>query len=450
MKFRHSNRVFISPHYLRPNHQHQWRQFSTSFLKKFRTTPQARASFNGGSNNSQGNTFLVPGATLATLLMLGALHARRLYDDKKVEEAREKGIEIEFKPDVKASFLRMLPLRSISRFWGFLTSVEFPVWMRPYVYKAWAGAFHSNLEEAALPLDEYASLREFFVRTLKEGSRPIDPDLHCLVSPVDGIILRFGELKGVGAMIEQVKGFSYSVSSLLGSSPFLPMIAEGDMREESGEEECTLTEKRKKSWWRISLASPKVRDAMSARPMKGLYYCVIYLKPGDYHRVHSPVDWNVLVRRHFSGRLFPLNERATRTIRNLYVENERVVLEGMWQEGFMAIAAIGATNIGSIELFIEPELRTNRPRKKLLHSEPPEERVYEPEGVGVMLKKGDEMAAFNMGSTVVLVFQAPTLKSLKSGDISSDFRFCVKRGDKIRVGEALGKQRSLSTSSETR
>lgn len=114
----------------------------------------------------------------------------------------------------------------------------------------------------------------------------------------------------------------------------------------------------------------------------------------------------------FAGRLFPLNERATRTIRNLYVENERVsllfdallniccaalfsslkdhtclkikikssvcnmlanllhlysssiifsllhfsksndqvVLEGRWQEGFMAMAAIGATNIGSIEV----------------------------------------------------------------------------------------------------
>ncbi|KAH9777201.1 phosphatidylserine decarboxylase proenzyme 1 [Citrus sinensis] len=377
--------------------------------------------------------------------MLGALHARRMYDDRKVEEAREKGIEIEFKPDAKASFLRLLPLRSISRIWGFMTSVEYPVWMRPYVYKAWARAFHSNLEEAALPLGEYASLREFFVRTLKQGSRPIDHDPHCLVSPVDGIVLRVGELKGVGAKIEQVKGFSYSVSSLLGSSSFLPMIEEGDMHEQSGEQESTPTEKTKKSWWSISLASPRVRDTATTRshvlfscPVKGLYYCVIYLKPGDYHRIHSPVDWNVLVRRHFSGRLFPLNERATRTVRNLYVENERVVLEGMWQEGYLAMAAVGATNIGSIELVIEPELRTNQPRKKLLHSEPPEERVYEPQGVGMMLKKGDEVGAFNMGSTVVLVFQAPTIKSPKRGD-NSNFRFCIKRGDKIRVGEGLGR-----------
>ena len=43
------------------------------------------------------------------------------------------------------------------------------------------------------------------------------------------------------------------------------------------------------------------------------------------------------------------------------------------------------------QLSIEPELKTNRPRKKLLPSEPPEERLYEPEGVGMMLKKGDEV-----------------------------------------------------------
>ncbi|XP_059443960.1 phosphatidylserine decarboxylase proenzyme 1, mitochondrial isoform X2 [Corylus avellana] len=440
MKFRASHRLPLFLYHTRRGYLHSQHRCFNSFLQKFQRTTKARASINGGSGRSQSDSFLVPGATVATLLMLGFLHARRLYDGKKIEEAREKGIEFEFQPDVKATFLTLLPLRSISRFWGFLTGRELPVWLRPYAYRAWARAFHSNLEEAALPLDEYASLRHFFVRTLKEGSRPIDRDPRCLVSPVDGTVLRFGELKGAGAMIEQVKGFSYSVSSLLGTSSLLPMIAEEDMQEERSEQESTSKEKNKRSWWRVSLVSSKVWNPMSARPMKGLFYCVIYLMPGDYHRIHSPVDCSILVRRHFSGCLFPVNERATRTIPNLYVENERVVLEGLWKEGFMAIAAIGATNIGSIELFIEPELRTNRPRKNLLHSNPPEERIYEPEGVGVMLKKGDEVAAFNMGSTVVLIFQAPISKSVEEdGDSSLEFKFCIKRGDRIRVGEALGR-----------
>ncbi|XP_034217084.1 phosphatidylserine decarboxylase proenzyme 1, mitochondrial isoform X3 [Prunus dulcis] len=419
MKFRASHRVCIFSHSTHLNSLHNQRRCFASFLKKLHKTPQARSFSNGGGGGSKGDSFLLPGATVATLLMLGALHVRRMYDDRKVEEALEKGTEFEFQPDVK----------------------EIPVSLRPYVYGAWARAFHSNLEEAALPLDEYTSLREFFVRTLKEGSRPIDPDPRCLVSPVDGTVLRFGELRGAGAMIEQVKGFSYSVFSLLGASSFLPLIAKGDVHEESSEPENASREKSKKSWLRVSLASPKVWDPVSTCPIKGLFYCVIYLKPGDYHRIHAPADWNVLVRRHFSGCLLPVNERATRTIRNLYVENERVVLEGLWKEGFMALAAVGATNIGSIELSIEPELRTNQARKKLLHSEPPEERIYEPDGIGRTLKKGDEVAAFNMGSTVVLVFQAPISLSQENGDSSSEFRFSVQRGDRVRVGEALGRWR---------
>ncbi|KAL6985999.1 phosphatidylserine decarboxylase 1 [Sarracenia purpurea var. burkii] len=360
MKFRVSQRFTLVGNHTRISHFHQQRLCFSSFLRKVQKT-RVPASINGGrSSHSEGNSFLVPGATVATIVMLGALHARRLYDDKKLEEARDKGIEFEFQPDAK-------------------------------------------------------------------------------ISPVDGTVLRFGEVKEAGTMIEQVKGISYSVSSLLGASSFLPGIAGEDVQQESRGKEKTPGDENKRSWWRISLASPKVREPAPTCPMKGLFYCVIYLNPGDYHRIHSPVDWNVLGRRHFSGRLFPVNERATRTIRNLYVENERVVLEGRWKEGFIAMAAIGATNIGSIELFIEPALQTNRPRKKLLHSEPPEERFYEPEGVGVMLRKGDEVAAFNMGSTVVLVFQAPTSKLPGEKSASSEFTFSIQRGDRVRVGEPLGR-----------
>lgn len=419
-----------------PIQQHHRSLFTSSFNKT------ARASINGGTNGSEGSPFILPGATVATILMLGALHARRLYQDRKLQDARESGIELEFSPDAQASFYRLLPLRTISRIWGFATSVEYPSWLRPYVYKAWARAFHSNLEEVALPLDQYASLRDFFTRSLKEGSRPIDPDQHSLVSPVDGTILRVGELKS-GAMIEQIKGASYSAAALLGASSFLT-IGQDKVYGENTELENTTDEASKKSWWRVSLAYPKVRDPIPVRPMKGVFYCVIYLQPGDYHRVHSPVDWRVSIRRHFPGKLLPVYERARRTIKNLYVENERVVLEGQWEEGFMALAAIGATNIGSIQLFIEPELKTNRPQK-LLHSELPSERAYDHEGVGVELKKGEEVAAFNMGSTIVLVFQAPVSKSSED-NTSSEFKFCVNRGDRICMGEALGRWHGSSSS----
>lgn len=360
-----------------------------------------------------------------------------MYDDKKVEDLKVKGMEQEFSPDAKAAFLRFVPLRSVSRLWGYLMSVDIPVPLRPFIYKAWSRAFHSDLDEVALPLENYASLQEFFARSLKEGSRPVDLDQKSLVSPVDGKILRLGELKGSNAMIEQVKGFSYSASSLLGANSSLHEAANEDRNNQYPEQSLTEDSSRK-SWWHISFASPKVRNPATC-PKKGIFYCVIYLKPGDYHRIHSPVDWQVLLRRHFAGRLYPTNERAARTIRNLYIENERVVLEGQWKEGFLAVAAIGATNVGSVKLLIEPELKTNRPLKKLLPSGTPDERVYEPEGVGLMIKKGEEVAAFNMGSTVVLVFQAPISESPEKIKGGPEFKFCVRNGDRIRVGEVIGR-----------
>ncbi|KAL8244595.1 hypothetical protein R6Q59_010853 [Mikania micrantha] len=183
MNFRVSHRLppFAHP----PIFNHQRIRSSLFFLRNLHSaTNQARASINGSgsSSGSKGNPFLVPGATVATIFMLGALHARRMYSDKKIEEARDSGIELELQPDVKAKFLMMLPLRFISRFWGFLSSTELPVWLRPYAHRAWARAFHSNLEEVALPLDQYASVKDFFVRSLKEGCRPVDTDQHSLVT----------------------------------------------------------------------------------------------------------------------------------------------------------------------------------------------------------------------------------------------------------------------------
>ncbi|GAA0142934.1 hypothetical protein LIER_35656 [Lithospermum erythrorhizon] len=97
MKFRGYQR-FIPPFSYNSKHYYQKHVYFTTLFRKVQST-KAHAS-NGAS---QGNSFLVPGATFATIVMFGALHARRLYNDNKIEEAREKGIELEFQPDAKVN-----------------------------------------------------------------------------------------------------------------------------------------------------------------------------------------------------------------------------------------------------------------------------------------------------------------------------------------------------------
>lgn len=191
--------------------------------------------------------------------------------------------------------------------------------------------------------------------------------------------------------------------------------------------------------------SPSLEGPMSIskpleRSLKGLFYCVLYLGPGDYHRIHSPSDWKIRLRRHFAGKLFPVNDRAVRTVRNLYVVNERVILEGEWSQGLMAMAAVGATNVGSIEIAMEPELETNLPL--LARHAPPivTTQKYGIGGEGLGVKAGDEVAVFNLGSTVVLVFEAPVIgdDSATSSLQGEQFRFLLKKGQRVKMGEAIG------------
>lgn len=73
-------------------------------------------------------------------------------------------------------------------------------------------------------------------------------------------------------MIEQVKGFSYPATSLLGEKTFLPMAMGEDMIDEEGEKvKITSNSSRRKSWWRISFASPKVQDPIQTRYFKFIF-----------------------------------------------------------------------------------------------------------------------------------------------------------------------------------
>ena len=47
---------------------------------------------------------------------------------------------------------------------------------------------------------------------------------------------------------------------------------------------------------------------------------------------------------------------------------------------------------------------------------------------GKELVRGQQMGAFNLGSTIVLVFEAP-----------KDFEFTVEAGDRLRLGQPIGR-----------
>ena len=198
----------------------------------------------------------------------------------------------------------------------------------------------------------------------------------------------------------------------------------------------------------------------------GLYYCVVYLAPGDYHRFHSPVSWVVEARRHFAGELYSVSPYLQRTLPGLFTLNERVVLLGRWKYGFFSYTPVGATNVGSIVVNFDRELRTNSlltdtlaDRAAMAAQEKGEpysgyaEATYassSPVLGGHALRRGEEMGGFQLGSTIVMVFEAP--KGVRpsfdqgwmvdgegrDGSRKGGWKWCVEKGMRVKVGERLG------------
>jgi phosphatidylserine decarboxylase len=410
-----------------------------------------------------------------------------------------------------------LPLKGLSRLWGKFNEIEIPYYLRPFGFKLYSFIFGVNLNEVAEPdLHTYPNLAHFFYRTLKPGVRPLDPNQNAIISPADGKVLQFGKIES--GEVEQVKGMTYSVDALLGTgtpdtspnpsnpnSLFTPPQSDrpkrSGARHREGDEEVIKHDEEFARVNGISYTLPnllsgparkqKDKHAMDASTHSApsseaevradlalgekpwynrltqenrtaLYYCVIYLAPGDYHRFHSPASWVVEKRRHFAGELYSVSPYLQRTLPGLFVLNERVVLMGRWRWGFFSMTPVGATNVGSIVINFDKELKTNSlltdteadraAEEAAARGEPYSgfaEASYEnasPILHGHALKRGEEMGGFKLGSTIVLVFEAPKGQrpSLDEGWLGEPqkrrggWNWNVVKGQKVKVGEAIG------------
>ena len=266
----------------------------------------------------------------------------------------------------------LLPKQALTAFAGWVASRQ-----RGRVTTAlirwFVGKYQVNMAEAANPdISSYLSFNDFFTRALRPDVRPLAS--AALVCPVDGAISQFGTIEG--EQIFQAKGHQYSTTALVGG------------------------------------------DAALAAQFRGGSFATIYLSPRDYHRIHMPCDGRLLRMIYVPGDLFSVNPVTARGVPGLFARNERVVCVFDTAQGPMVLTLVGATIVGSMATVWHGML----PREGALR-----EWHYDNQTPPVLLKKGDEMGRFLLGSTVVLLFPHGPLQ----------FNPGWQPGGPVRLGDAM-------------
>ncbi len=268
--------------------------------------------------------------------------------------------------------LYILPHHLVSRFIYRLTRIESR--FVPAAIRQFARLFNIDLQEATHPdPGHYKTFNQFFTRSLKDGARSISGNEHQLCSPVDGRVSQLGSISS-GTII-QAKGRNYSVSELLGG-----------------------------------------RESDISVFQNGTF-ATLYLSPRDYHRIHMPTTGDLCAMHYIPGRLFSVAPHTVRVVPRLFARNERVVAVFNTEAGRVAMVLVGAINVAAIET-VWAGLVTPPTQQNIIYKD------YEPSTH--VLKKGQEMGRFNMGSTVILLLENGTLRS----DLSA--------GDPVRMGQFLG------------
>ena len=257
--------------------------------------------------------------------------------------------------------LRRLPQAAMSRAFGALADTPIPRRFRRVLLSGFARTLGIDASQAELPLAEYGSLNAFFVRRLKPGARRWPGEPGTVGSPVEAVAGQCGRLSA-GTLL-QAKGRWYTAADLLD-------------------------------------------DHVEARRFHHGSYVTLYLSPRHYHRIHAPIGGGISNARHIPGSLLPVNAPSVAHVPNLFAINERLACYIDSSLGRVAVVAIGAYNVGRISASFDAAWAaqgwvTNRPTSA------PETRSYTP---AVTVAIGDEIMAFHLGSTVVLLFENERLR----------------------------------------
>ncbi len=247
-----------------------------------------------------------------------------------------------------------IPQHGLTRLMGKLASAKAGS-LTTAVIRWFIKQYNVNMDEAKHPDPKhYKSFNEFFVRELKSGARPIASDDNLLTHPADACVSQFGPV--VDGQLIQAKGHLYSALELLGG------------------------------------------DEQLAQEFDQGAFATLYLSPRDYHRVHMPCDGTLRQMIYVPGDLFSVNPLTAENVPNLFARNERVVCIFDTEFGPMAQVLVGATIVGSIELIWAGTVTPPRGNTVYRWNYPAQGHT------SVILKKGQEMGRFKLGSTVINLF----------------------------------------------
>ena len=252
----------------------------------------------------------------------------------------------------------LLPKQALTQFAGWVASRE-RGWVTTEIIRRFVAKYRVNMDEALdSDISGYLTFNDFFTRALKPGARPMAQ--AALVCPVDGAISQFGAI--AHDQLIQAKGHQYSTTAMVGG------------------------------------------DAALAALYQDGHFATIYLSPKDYHRIHMPCDGRLSRMIYVPGELFSVNPVTARGVPGLFARNERVVCVFESARGPFVLALVGATIVGSMATVWHGVV--NPPRGKAVR-----EWRYPASGQPeVVLKQGDEMGRFLLGSTVVLLFPKGPLR----------------------------------------
>jgi phosphatidylserine decarboxylase len=247
----------------------------------------------------------------------------------------------------------LLPHHALSRGVEWLTRRRWVIFKNLFI-RLFIRLYSVDMSQARYndPAD-FSSFNAFFTRELTPDARPMDETPGAIVSPVDGTVSQSGAI--TVDRIFQAKGFDYSLTQLLGGADDL---------------------------------ADYFRDGR---------FATIYLSPRDYHRIHMPLAGTLRETIYVPGRLFSVNRRTTHTLPGLFARNERLVTLFETEAGPMAMILVGALFVSGIETVWDGMITRT-------HGSP--QRHSYSENRAITLARGQEMGRFNMGSTVILLFNA--------------------------------------------